>query len=163
GVDILEDPFVPGGMASGCFDAEGVTTRRRLVVEGGALKGWFLSTYSARKLGLETTGNAGGNHNLVVKPGERDFEALLALMGRGLVVTELMGQGVNPVTGDYSRGAAGFWVEDGRVQYPVEEVTVAGNLLDMFRGIVAVGRDTLVRGSKETGSILVDRMTIAGD
>jgi PmbA protein len=163
GVEILEDPFLPGGMASGYFDAEGVATRARPVVEDGVLKGWFLSTYSARKLGLETTGNAGGNHNLLVKPGEDDFDALVARMGRGFVVTELMGQGVNPVTGDYSRGAAGFWVEGGKIRFPVEEVTIAGNLLDMFRGIVAVGRDVLVRGSKQTGSILVDRMTIAGD
>jgi PmbA protein len=162
-VEILEDPFQPGGMASGYFDAEGVATERRNVVEGGVLRGWFLSTYSARKLGLQTTGNAGGNHNLVVKSGERDLAGLAALMGRGLLVTEMMGQGVNPVTGDYSRGAAGFWVEGGEIRFPVEEVTVAGNLLDMFRGIVAVGRDVLVRGSKETGSILVDRMTIAGD
>jgi PmbA protein len=162
-VEILEDPFQPGGMASGYFDAEGVATERRNVVEGGVLRGWFLSTYSARKLGLQTTGNAGGNHNLVEKSGERDLAGLAALMGRGLLVTEMMGQGVNPVTGDYSRGAAGFWVEGGEIRFPVEEVTVAGNLLDMFRGIVAVGRDVLVRGSKETGSILVDRMTIAGD
>jgi PmbA protein len=162
-VEILEDPFQPGGMASGYFDAEGVATERRNVVEGGVLRGWFLSTYSARKLGLQTTGNAGGNHNLVVKSGERDLAGLAALMGRGLLVTEMMGQGVNPVTGDYSRGAAGFWVEGGEIRFPVEEVNVAGNLLDMFRGIVAVGRDVLVRGSKETGSILVDRMTIAGD
>jgi PmbA protein len=127
------------------------------------LNGWFLSTYSARKLGLETTGNAGGNHNLILKPGERDLAGLAALMGRGLLVTEMMGQGVNPVTGDYSRGAAGFWVEGGEIRFPVEEVTIAGNLLDMFRGIVEVGRDVLVRGSKRTGSILVERMTIAGD
>ena len=127
------------------------------------LKGWFLSTYSARKLGLETTGNAGGNHNLLVKPGEHDLDGLVKLMGRGFLVTELMGQGVNPVTGDYSRGASGFWVEGGEIRFPVEEVTIAGNLLDIFRGIAAVGRDVLVRGSKHCGSILVDRMTIAGD
>jgi len=163
GIEILEDPFIPGGMASGVFDAEGVATARRPVVRGGVLEGWFLSTYSARKLGLPTTGNAGGNHNLVVTPGEHDFEGLLALMGRGFLVTELMGQGVNPVSGDYSRGASGFWVEGGRIRYAVEEVTIAGNLLDMFRGIVAVGRDAVVRGSKVTGSILVDRMTIAGE
>jgi PmbA protein len=163
GVEILEDPFVPGAMASGYFDAEGVATRQRRVVEGGVLNGWFLSTYSARKLGLETTGNAGGNHNLILKPGGRDLAGLAALMGRGLLVTEMMGQGVNPVTGDYSRGAAGFWVEGGEIRFPVEEVTIAGNLLDIFRGIVEVGRDVLVRGSKQTGSILVERMTIAGD
>jgi PmbA protein len=163
GVEIFEDPFVPGGMASGAFDAEGVATASRRLVEAGVLRGWFLSTYSARKLGLASTGNAGGNHNLLVKPGERDFDALVKHMGRGLVVTELMGQGVNSVTGDYSRGAAGFWVEGGEIRFPVEEVTIAGNLLDMFRGITAVGSDVLVRGSKRTGSILVDRMTIAGD
>ncbi|HET7549404.1 MAG TPA: metalloprotease PmbA [Usitatibacter sp.] len=162
-VEILEDPFQPGGMASGYFDAEGVATAKRRIVEGGVLNGWFLSSYSARKLGLATTGNAGGNHNLVVKSGEHDLAGLARLMGRGLLVTEMMGQGVNPVTGDYSRGAAGFWVEGGEIRFPVEEVTIAGNLLDMFRGIVAVGRDVLVRGSKETGSILVERMTIAGD
>ena len=162
-VEILEDPFLPGGMASGYFDAEGVATRKRRVVEGGMLNGWFLSSYSARKLGLETTGNAGGNHNLLVKPGTRDLAGLAALMGRGLLVTEMMGQGVNPVTGDYSRGAAGFWVEGGEILFPVEEVTVAGNLLEMFRGIVEVGGDVLVRGSKQTGSILIERMTIAGD
>jgi PmbA protein len=162
-IEIAEDPHMPGAMASGYFDAEGVATSPRKVVEAGVLKGWFLSTYSARKLGLETTGNAGGNHNLILKPGEHDLEGLMKLMGRGLVVTEMMGQGVNPVTGDYSRGAAGFWVENGEIQFPVEEVTIAGNLLDMFKGIRAVGNDVLVRGSKQNGSILVDRLTIAGD
>ena len=162
-VEIAEDPHMRGEMASGYFDAEGVATTARKVVEGGVLQGWFLSSYSARKLGLETTGNAGGNHNLILKPGEHDLAGLMKLMGRGLLVTEMMGQGVNPVTGDYSRGAAGFWIENGEIQFPVEEVTVAGNLLDMFRGISAVGNDVLVRGSKHNGSILVDRMTIAGD
>jgi PmbA protein len=163
GVDIFEDPHLPGEMASGYFDAEGVATASRRVVEDGKLLGWFLSTYSARKLGLQTTGNAGGNHNLIVKPGPLDLEGLLARMGRGFLVTELMGQGVNPVTGDYSRGASGFWVEGGEIQYPVEEVTIAGNLLDMFAAISAVGADAVTRGSKHCGSILVDRMTIAGD
>ena len=162
-IDIREDPHLPGELASGYYDAEGVTTTARNIVEGGILKGWFLSSYSARKLGLETTGNAGGNHNLIVKPGEHDLAGLVKLMGRGLLVTELMGQGVNSVTGDYSRGAAGFWVEHGAIQFPVEEVTIAGNLLDMFHGIQAIGRDVLVRGSKHAGSILIDRMTIAGD
>jgi len=162
-VEIYEDPHLRGELASSYYDAEGVTTAARKVVEGGVLKGWFLSTYSARKLGLETSGNAGGNHNLIVKPGELDLDGLVKLMGRGLLVTELMGQGVNNVTGDYSRGAAGFWVEGGEIQFAVEEVTIAGNLLDMFQGIKAIGRDVLVRGSKHTGSILVERMTIAGD
>ncbi len=162
-VHLDEDPHRPGEMASAWFDAEGVATAPRAIVAAGVLQGWFLSSYSARKLGLETTGNAGGNHNLLLRPGDLDLEGLLRKMGRGLLVTELMGQGVNPVTGDYSRGAAGFWVEGGAIQHPVEEVTIAGNLLDMFRGIQAVGRDVLVRGSKQTGSILVERMTIAGD
>ncbi len=162
-VRIREEPHLRGGMASGYFDAEGVATAPRTVVDDGVLRGWFLSTYSARKLGLQTTGNAGGNHNLIVEPGELDLEGLLRLMGRGLLVTEMMGQGVNPVTGDYSRGAAGFWVEDGEIRFPVEEVTIAGNLLAMFEGVSATGRDVLVRGSKSTGSILVERMTIAGD
>jgi len=162
-VDIREDPHMPGELASGYYDAEGVATTSRNIVEGGVLKGWFLSSYSARKLGLETTGNSGGNHNLIVKPGEHDLDALVKMMGRGFLVTELMGQGVNSVTGDYSRGAAGFWVEGGKIKFAVEEVTIAGNLLDMFLGIRAVGRDILVRGSKQSGSILVDRMTIAGD
>jgi PmbA protein len=162
-VEIFEDPHRPGELASSYYDAEGVATSARAVVTAGVLNGWFLSTYSARKLGLETTGNAGGNHNLILKPGAHDLDGLVKLMGRGLLVTELIGQGVNPVTGDYSRGAAGFWVENGAIQFPVEEVTIAGNLLDIFRGIQEVGRDVLVRGSKHTGSILVDKMTIAGD
>ena len=163
GVDIREDPHLPGEMASAYFDAEGVATGSRLVVEDGILCGWFLSTYSARKLGLETTGNAGGNHNLVVKPGTLDLDGLVRRMGRGFLVTELMGQGVNPVTGDYSRGASGFWVEAGEILFAVEEVTIAGNLLDMFAGIAAVGNDAVTRGSKHCGSILVEKMTIAGD
>ena len=162
-VEIAEEPHLPGEMASGWFDAEGVATERRLLVEDGVLHGWFLSAYSARKLGLETTGNAGGNHNLVLKPGTLDLAGLARQMGRGFLVNELMGQGVNPVTGDYSRGAAGFWVEHGEIQYPVEEVTIAGNLLEMYRAIEAVGSDVLARGSKHCGSILIGRMTIAGD
>ena len=162
-VEIVEEPHRRGELASGYFDAEGVATSSRNLVERGVLGGWFLSSYSARKLGLETTGNAGGNHNLLVKPGERDFTGLLQLLDRGLLVTDLMGQGVNPVTGDYSRGVSGFWVEGGEIRFPVEEVTIAGNLRDMFRGIVAIGSDVLVRGSKHCGSILVDRMTIAGE
>jgi PmbA protein len=162
-VRILEDPHRPGELASAFFDAEGVATQAREVVRDGRLQGWFLSSYSARKLGLETTGNAGGNHNLILDPGELDREGLLRKIGRGFLVTEMMGQGVNAVTGDYSRGAAGFWVEGGAIQFPVEEVTIAGNLLHMYRGIVALGSDVLVRGSKRNGSIVVERMTIAGE
>ena len=161
-IDIDEDPHLPGGMASGWFDGEGVATQPRRLVSSGVLNGYFLSSYSARKLGLETTGNAGGSHNLIVRPGPDGVEALLKRMGRGLLVTELMGQGVNAVTGDYSRGAVGFWVEGGEIAYPVEEVTIAGNLREMYRGIVAVGSDVLSRSGRSTGSILVGRMTVAG-
>ena len=162
-VTLREEPHQYAEMATSPFDAEGVATAARTVIDEGVLRGWFLSSHSARKLGLQSTGNAGGNHNLVLVPGELDREGMLRKMGRGLLVTELMGQGVNSVTGDYSRGAAGFWVEDGEIRYPVEEITIAGNLLGMYAGIQAVGRDVLSRGSRQCGSILVDRMTIAGD
>src|SRR5690606_13964818 len=125
------------------------------IIDGGVLTGYVLSTYSARKLGLQTTGNAGGVHNVIVAAGEDDFDALVRRMDRGLVVTELMGQGVNGVTGDYSRGAAGFWVENGRIAYPVQEITIAGNLKDMYRNIVAVGSDVDTRGNIRSGSILI--------
>jgi len=133
------------------------------VVKDGVLQGYFLGSYSARKLGMQSTGNAGGNHNLLLQGGELDLTGLLKKMDRGLLVTELLGYGVNLITGDYSRGAAGFWVERGEIQYPVQEITIAGNLKDMFRGISAVGKDILIRGSKQCGSILIDNMTIAGD
>ncbi len=162
-VNIVEDPFLIGGLASGPFDGEGVATRLRDVVRDGVVQGYFLGSYSARKLGLKTTGNAGGNHNLIVQPGKEDFAGLLKIMGRGLVVTELMGQGVNNVTGDYSRGAVGFWVENGEIAYPVEEITIAGNMKDMLKGIAAVGNDVVVQGSKQVGSILIERMSIAGE
>ncbi|MGE5385647.1 MAG: metalloprotease PmbA [Betaproteobacteria bacterium] len=162
-VRISERPHLRGALASSSFDNECVATRDRELVEAGVLQGYFLNVYSARKLGMRTTGNAGGSHNLIVHPGEHDFEGLLKQMGRGLLVTELLGQGVNYVTGDYSRGAAGFWVENGQIAYPVEEITIAGNLKDMLRGIVAIGRDVLIRGSKQTGSILIDRMTVGGE
>lgn len=162
-VTMTEDPFLHAGLASGSFDGEGVATRTREVVKDGVLQGYFLASYSARKLGMQTTGNAGGNHNLIVKPGTLDFAGLMKQMHRGFVVTELMGQGVNQVTGDYSRGAVGFWVENGEIAYPVEEVTIAGNMKDMFKGIVAVGNDVLALGSKISGSILIDRMSLAGE
>jgi PmbA protein len=162
-VDIAESPHIPRGLGSAAFDSDGVATRERPVVSGGVLQGYFLSAYTARKLGMQTTGNAGGSHNLIIVPGALDFAGLLAKMGRGLLVTELLGHGINYVTGDYSRGAAGFWVENGRIVHPVEEITIAGNLKDMLAGIVAVGNDVQVRGSKQTGSILIDRMTVAGD
>lgn len=158
-----EDPHLPAGPGSAPFDGEGVATRPRRLVDAGVLQGYLLSTYSGRKLGLPSTGNAGGVHNLLVSPGERDFEGLLREMGRGLVVTSLMGQGVNPVTGDYSRGASGFWVEDGAIAYPVQEITVAGNLRRMFQDIQAVGRDLDPRGTIRTGSLLIGAMTVAGE
>ncbi len=161
-VQISERPHLKGAQASSPFDDDGVATHDREVVEDGVLQGYFLSTYSARKLGMQTTGNAGGSHNLIVKSGDLDLDGLLRQMDTGLLVTELLGQGVNYVTGDYSRGAAGYWVEKGRIAYPVHEITIAGNLRDMFKGIVAIGNDVMVRGSKQVGSILVERMTVAG-
>ncbi len=161
-VQVVERPHIKCGLGSSSFDSDGVATRDRDIVTDGILQGYFLSTYSARKLGMQTTGNAGGSHNLIIQPGDLDLAGLLARMGRGLLVTELLGQGINYVTGDYSRGAAGFWVENGKIAYPVEEITIAGNLKAMLAGIVAVGNDVLVRGSKQSGSILIDRMTIAG-
>jgi PmbA protein len=166
-INIADVPDIRKGLASSPFDDEGVQTQRRVIVENGVLRGYFLGSYSARKLGLRSTGNAGGNHNLVLKSsggqsGELDFAGMLKTMSRGLLVTELLGQGVNAVTGDYSRGAAGFWVEHGEIQYPVQEITIAGNLKDMFRNIIAVGNDVLVQGSRQCGSILVESMTIAG-
>lgn len=155
-------PHLRKGLGSAPFDEEGVATRARDIVSAGVLQGYVLDSYAARKLGMETTANAGGVHNLTVEPGTDDFTGLLKKMDSGLVVTELMGQGVNIVTGDYSRGAAGFWVENGEIRYPVEEITVAGNLRDIYRGILAVGSDMEVRGNIRTGSILVERMTVAG-
>ena len=162
-IQIQERPFIAKGLASAAFDSEGVATRERDVVRDGVVQGYFLSSYTARKLGMQTTGNAGGNHNLIVPATAGDLRDLLKQMGTGLLVTELLGHGLNMVTGDYSRGAAGFWVENGEIAYPVEEITVAGNLKDMFRGIVAVGSDIETRGSRQVGSILVDRMTVAGN
>ncbi len=164
GFSIAERPHIPKAMGSAPFDEEGVETRDRELVADGALTGYILSSYSARKLGLKTTGNAGGAHNLVVAPtGVGGHEAMLARLGTGLLVTELMGQGVNAVTGDYSRGAAGYWVQNGAIQYPVAEITIAGNLRDMLKDIVAVGDDVDPRGGIRIGSVLVKEMTIAGE
>jgi len=162
-VTIAERPHLARALASSAFDDEGVATHTRNVVEAGVLQGYFLGTYSGRKLGMRSTGNAGGNHNLFLEPGVLDLDALLKRMNRGLFVTELLGMGVNSVTGDYSRGAAGFWVENGAIAYPVEEVTIASNLKDMFLGIAEVGNDVVVRGSRVSGSVLIERMTVAGD
>ena len=165
-LDIREDPHIPRGKGSAPFDDEGVRTSAREVVSAGVVHSYFLSSYSARKLGLRTTGHAGGAQNLhlssrLTEPGD-DLDAMLRKLGRGLFVTELMGQGVNYVTGDYSRGAAGFWVEGGRIAYPVHEVTIAGSLPLMFKHIVAVGADAYTQGSKTTGSVLVEGMKVAG-
>jgi len=165
-IDIKEDPHVPRGKGSSPFDDEGVRTRARDVVTAGVVQGYFLSTYSARKLGLRTTGHAGGSQNLALTSrltaAGDNLAAMLEKLHRGLFVIELMGQGVNYVTGDYSRGAAGFWVENGRIQFPVHEITIAGNLRDMLKGIQAVGADAYTMGSKTIGSVLLDRMKIAG-
>jgi PmbA protein len=165
-LDILEDPHIVNGKGSAPFDDEGVRTARRVVLDEGVVQGYFLSTYSARKLGMRTTGNSGGSHNLTLssrltQPGD-DLVAMLKKLGRGLFVTELMGQGVNYVTGDYSRGAAGYWVENGEIAFPVQEVTIAGNLKDMLMGIEAVGADAYNYGAKTVGSVLVNRMKVAG-
>jgi PmbA protein len=163
-ISISEDPFELAGLASSPFDNDGVRTQAREVVSRGVLKGYFLSTYTARKLGLASTGNAGGCHNLKIAStqGAESLDAMIRRMGRGLLVTELLGHGVNYVTGDYSRGASGYWVENGAIAWPVEEITIAGNLREMLGGIVAIGDDVVVRGSKQCGSILVDKMTVAG-
>jgi PmbA protein len=165
-VSVREDPFVARAMGSGPFDEEGVRGSARDVVAAGVLQGYFLSCYSARKLGLKSTGNAGGSHNLTLvssntDPGD-DFTAMLRKLGTGLLVTELIGMGIDYVNGDYSRGASGFWVENGSIVYPVEEITIAGNLRDMFLRIAAIGADTIVRGSKSTGSVLIEGMTVGG-
>ena len=160
---IDERPFLPRGFRSAAFDAEGVATRDSSLVAGGVLQRYILGSYSARRLGLQTTANAGGVHNLQVAANAGDLDAMLAGMGRGLLVTELMGQGVNTITGDYSRGAAGFWIEDGKPQYAVDGITIAGNLRAMYQAIEAVGSDVDPRSHVRTGSILVGRMTVAGE
>ncbi|NYT22109.1 metalloprotease PmbA [Alcaligenaceae bacterium] len=165
-LDLYENPWMSAAAGSGPFDSEGVRTAPRSVVTGGVLQGYFLSTYTGRKLGLPTTGNAGGSHNLELRSrltrGGDDLDAMLRKMGTGLLVTELIGQGVNYVTGDYSRGAFGYWVENGQIQHAVQEITIAGNLADIFRQIVAVGGDAMTRGAKRTGSVLIEQMSIAG-
>jgi len=162
-VAIDERPREPQGMASSAFDEEGVATIERPIVRAGVVEGYFLGSYAARKLGMTSTGSAGGHHNLVVRSDGPDFEGMLKTMQRGLLVTELLGQGVNLVTGDYSRGAAGYWVEGGEIAFPVEEITIAGNLKEMFKQIAAIGSDVVVRSGRSTGSILVESMTIAGE
>lgn len=161
-VTIHEDPFVRRGLASSTFDAEGAAVKARDIVSQGVQQGYFLSSYSARKLGMEPTGNAGGPHNLII-PSNATYAQLLADLGTGLLVTEMMGHGINQVTGDYSRGAAGFWVENGVIQYPVEEITIAGNLRDMYLNIIGIGDDVPSSSSRKVGSILISKMTVAGE
>jgi len=160
---ILERPHIRKGIGSAPFDNDGMATRERSLVSGGILQGYLLSGYSARKLGLVPTGNAGGVHNLIVESGQQDLASLIRTMNRGLLITDLIGFGINQVTGDYSRGASGFWIENGEIQYPVEEITVAGNLVDMYRQIIAVGNDIDTRGNIQTGSVLIENMTVAGN
>ncbi len=162
-ITLQERPHIKKALGSAPFDSEGVTTRDRAIVDNGVLTGYVLSTYSARKLGMKTTGNAGGVHNLLVQADGVDPSELMRRMGRGLMVTELMGQGVNGVTGDYSRGAAGYWIEDGKIAYPVHEITIAGNLKEMLAHIVALGNDVDTRGGIRVGSVLLGEMTIAGN
>jgi PmbA protein len=161
-VTITEDPHIKGGLGSSSFDMEGVATQPRTLVENGVLKGYVLSSYSARKLGMQTTGNAGGVHNLALQPGSQSLDDLMKDMQQGLLVTELIGHGVNNVTGDYSRGAVGYWIENGEIQYPVEEITVAGNLKNIFQKIIAVGNDVDQRSNIRTPSVLIDAMMVAG-
>ena len=162
-VRIHEQPLLMGAMGSASFDSEGVATAPRDIVKDGVLQGYVLGSYSARRLKMETTGNAGGVHNLTIDPGEQGLAEMIRSIEKGFLVTELIGFGINGVTGDYSRGASGLWIENGEISYPVEEVTVAGNLKDIFRNIVSVGNDIDVRRSTRCGSILVDGLTIAGE
>lgn len=162
-IRIHEQPHLAMALGSSAYDAEGVATSARDIISAGVLQGYVLGSYSARKLNMESTGNAGGVHNIMVESGSLDFDGMLNQLDTGLLVTELMGQGVNRVTGDYSRGASGFWVEKGQIQYPVEEITIAGNLKDMYQNIIAVGNDVDYRGNIRTGSILIEQMAIAGE
>ena len=165
-INVLEDPFVMRGKGSSPFDEEGVKTSARQLIQDGKVQGYFLSSYSARKLGMTTTGNAGGSHNLMMSSTQTrsadDLKAMLKKLGTGLFVIELMGQGINYVTGDYSRGASGFWVEKGEIAFPVQEITIAGNMKDMLMGIQAIGADAYNYGAKSVGSVLINRMKVAG-
>ena len=161
-VSVVERPHVLQGLASTPFDSEGVKTQDRTIIEKGVLETYLLGTYASRQMKMTATGHAGGIHNRYISATEPDLAAMLKTMGTGLLVTELMGQGVNTVNGDYSRGASGFWVENGQIQYPVSEITIAGNLKDMFKDIVALGGDFDLRGSVNTGSILISKMQVAG-
>jgi PmbA protein len=162
-VNIYEQPHLAHALGSAPFDDDGVLTRANQFIKDGVLQHYSLGVYSARKLGLKTTGNSGGTHNLTIAPGQQNLAALIKTMHRGLLVTELMGQGVNLLTGDYSRGVSGFWVENGEIQYPVHEITIAGTLQEMYQRFVAVGSDVDIRSGVRTGSILIEEMMIAGE
>lgn len=162
-INIREQPHIKKALGSAPFDNDGVATREREIIKNGILQDYVLSGYSARKLGLQTTGNAGGVHNLLIEPGSNDLEKMLAEMGTGLLITDMIGFGVNQVTGDYSRGASGFWIENGELAYPVEEITVAGNLIEMYKNIISIGNDIDPRGNVLTGSVMIDAMTVAGE
>ena len=161
-INIFENPHMKKALGSAPFDNDGVATKKRTLVDQGILKDYVLSGYSARKLGLQTTGNAGGVHNLVVEPGEKNLDDMIVEMNKGLLITDMIGFGVNQITGDYSRGASGFWIENGKIAYPVEEITIAGNLIDMYKNIKCIGNDVDPRGNILTGSVLIDKMTVAG-
>jgi PmbA protein len=162
-INIREQPYIKKALGSAAFDNDGVATKERDIIKDGVLQEYVLSGYSARKLGLQTTGNAGGVHNLVIESENKSLDDLIKQMGNGLLVTDMIGFGVNQITGDYSRGASGFWVEDGELAYPVEEITVAGNLIDMYKNIISIANDVDMRGNILTGSVLMDTMTIAGE
>lgn len=162
-INIYEKPHIKKALGSAPFDNDGVATKERDIIKDGVLQDYVLSGYSARKLGLQTTGNAGGVHNLVIEPGKDNLESMIKNMNTGLLITDMIGFGVNQVTGDYSRGASGFWVENGELAFPVEEITVAGNLIDIYKNIIAIGNDIDPRGNVLTGSVLVEGMTIAGE
>ena len=162
-INIREQPYMEKALGSAPFDNDGVATKERDIIKDGILQDYVLSGYSARKLGLQTTGNAGGVHNLVIEPGQNSLEEMIKDMGTGLLITDMIGFGVNQITGDYSRGASGFWVEDGALAYPVEEITVAGNLIDMYKNIVSIGNDVDPRGNVLTGSVMIDTMIVAGE
>jgi PmbA protein len=162
-MQITEDPYIKRGLASSLYDGEGVAVHQRELISKGVLQGYLLSTYSGKRLGMPTTGNSGGPHNVIVQSTGQSFDELLDMLGTGLLVMDVIGQGVNLMTGDYSRGASGFWVENGSIQYPVEELTIASNLKQMYQGIQAVGIDRETRGGVQVGSILIDEMMIAGE
>jgi PmbA protein len=162
-IHIHEQPHLKKALGSAPFDNDGLATKPRDIIKDGVLQGYVLSSYSARKLGLQTTGNAGGVHNLVIEPGDQNLDDLVNKMNTGLLITDIIGFGVNQITGDYSRGASGFWVEHGKIQYPVEEITIAGNLVEMYKQIVAIGNDVDHRGNVLTGSVLIENMTVAGE